>query len=675
MSRSLSLLFLLWSAIPLFGQATSSSDSLRFDPNAVDKSIEPCVDFYQYACGTWMKTHPIPADRSAWDPYYELAEKDAAIVRGILEGHEPGQGDDYRKVTTYYAACMDESTADKKGLQALDQDLRRIADIHTADDSAVALAGVQTLGADALFAFYSDQDLKDSAHVIATLDRGSLGMTDRDYYLKDDPENTKLRDQYRAHVGRMLELSGLSHDASSAGANAVVQLETKMAEAMPTREQQRDPTTQYHKLSLEELEHLIPSWPWRRYFLALGAQPVANINVTSPDYLQKMIAVWLGLGLEEQKAYLRWHVLHAVAAALPQKFAEEDFDFYGTHLRGTKEMQPRWKRCARLTNDALGEAVGKVFVERHFPSGEKERALAQIRSIQSAIRNDISTLDWMSDATRQEALRKLDVFRIKVGYPDHWRDYTGLEVRRDEALANALRANRFEFARQVQKIGKPVDRDEWFSLPQDIDGYQSAALVEIVFTAGLLQPPFFDPAMDDAVNFGAIGSVIGHELTHGFDDQGRKFDASGNLRDWWTEADGKEFDRRAKCVADEYSGFEATPGVKVNGNLTLGENTADNGGVRIALMALKSTLAEGQSDKANEKPGGFTPEQRFFIAFGQVWCNNMTPELLRLLAQSNPHSPPEFRVNGVVSNMPEFQQAFGCKQGQPMVRENACHVW
>jgi len=672
MLRACSLLFFFlgW-AVPFFGQTTSSPDSLRFDAKAVDKSVEPCADFYQYACGTWMKTHPIPPDRSAWDPYYELAEKNAAIVRGILEGRESGQGEDYRKVTAYYAACMDEPAVEEKGLQALDSDLLQIAQIRTADDSVVALARVETLGADALFAFYSDQDLKDSQNVIAALDHGSLGMTDRDYYLKDDPDSKKLRDDYRAHVGRMLELSGLSHDASLAGAEAVLLLETRMAEATPTREQQRDPTSQYHKLTLKELEHLIPTWPWRRYFLALGAPPISSLNVTSPEYLEKVIGVWQGLSLEEQKAYLRWQVLHALAAALPLKFVEEDFHFYGTLLRGAKEMQPRWKRCARLTNDALGEAVGKVFVTGHFPAGEKERALAQIRSIQTALRDDISKLDWMSDQTRQEALRKLEVFRIKVGYPDHWRDYTGLQVRGDDAVGNAIRAKRFEFARQVGQIGKAVDRDEWFSLPQDVDGYQSAALVEIVFTAGLLQPPFFDPTMDDAVNFGAIGRAMGHEFSHGFDDHGRKFDEHGNLRDWWTPEDSARFEQRAQCFVDEYSQLTVVDDKKLNGRLTLGENLADNGGLRLAYAGLQNQLA----GKPIPSIDGLTPEQRFFLAFAETQCGNIADQTARNRLLTDPHSPGRWRVNGTVRNMPEFQKAYACKATDPMVSAHSCRVW
>jgi len=631
----------------------------------------PCADFYQYACGTWMEKHPIPPDRSAWDPYYELAQKNEDAVRHILEGRAPGTTSDYRKVTRYYAACMDESAIEKQGMAPLRAELQRIAAIRAPADSITVLAAVQTLGADALFAFYPNQDLKNSDDVIANLDVGSLGMTDRDYYLNDDAGIKKLRDEYRAHVARMLEYSGVSTEAAQAGADAVLRLETEMARVRPTRVQQRDPVSQYHKLTRAQLDELVPRWPWAQYFAAMGTPPIAEVNVSSLESLRTVTGLWLGLPPAQQQAYLRWHIMHALAAALPAKVVEEDFHFYGTVLHGAQHMQPRWKRCARLTNDHLGEAVGKVFVKRHFSTEQTQRVLAEIRAVQAALRDDISTLSWMSDGTRQEALRKLDAFRIKVGYPGHWRDYSRLQVRAGDAIGNAVRANRFEFARQTAKIGKPVDRDEWFSLPQQVDGYQSASLVEIVFTAGFLQPPFFDSAVDDAVNFGAIGRAMGHEFTHAFDDHGRKFDEHGNLRDWWTAEDAARFQRRAQCFVDEYSQFVVVDDKKLNGQLTLGENIADNGGVRFAYTALAKQL-EGKSHAFIE---GLTPEQRFFLAFAKTQCANVADATARNRLLTDPHAPGRWRVNGTLRNFPEFRKAFACKASDPMVSPQPCRVW
>ena len=658
--------FLLLLSLALAAAPAAAPDPLRFDANAVDKAADPCADFYQYACGPWMKTHPIPPDRSAWDPYYELQEKNAAIARGILEGREPGEGDDYRKVTTYFAACMDEAAIEKQAMAPLRAELERLA-----GDSIGALAALHTLGTDALFSFYPAQDYRDSTQVIATLDLGWLGMTDRDYYLRDDEATKRLREEYRAYVGRMLEFSGLSAPAAQAGAEAVLRLEGELARARPTREERRDPARQYLPLTRAQLDELTPGWPWQKYFAAIGAPAIAKLNVTWPDALRTAMKLWAGLAPAEQQAYLRWHLMHEMAAALPAKVAEENFHFYGTALRGTKEMPPRWKRRARLTSEALGEAIGKVFVAGHLPAGQKQRVLAQVRAIQAALRDDIATLPWMSDATRRQALRKLDTYRIKVGHPDRFRDYGRLEVRAGDAFGNAVRASRFEFARQAAKIGKPVDRDEWFSLPHEVDGYESSARVEVVFTAGMLQPPFFDPAMDDAVNFGAIGRAMGHEFTHGFDDEGRKFDEHGNMRDWWTPEDAAQFQERARCVADEYSQFVVVDDQKLNGKLTLGENLADNGGTRLAYAALEKQLGE----KPREPIDGMTPEQRFFLAFAKTQCVNVADATARNRLLTDPHSPGRWRVNGTLRNVSEFQKAFACKAGDAMVSAQPCRVW
>ncbi len=671
MMLRIAVLFIIPALAVVAANGQSATDPLRFDDAAVDKSVSPCDDFYQYACGLWMKENPIPPDRSSWDPYYQLAEKTTAAVQAILEGREPGKGADYRKVQDFYAACMDEPGLEKRGLESLDHDWRRIDAVRKPAAAAIALARVETLGADALFAFYPNQDFKDAERVIATIDVGSLGMTDRDYYLKDDEETKKLREEYRAHVTRMLQAGGVAAADAAAGAAAVLRIETELARVSPTREQQRDPDNQYHKLTRAQLEALTPDWPWDQYFTVLGVPGVRQVNVTWPESLRVATSLWLALPAIEQRAYLRWQVMHALAAALPKQMAEEDFHFYGTVLRGTQQMAPRWKRCVRQTNDALGEAVGKVYVAGHFSAEQKQRAMTQIQAIQAALRDDLTTLDWMSMETRREALHKLEAFRIKIGYPGHWRDYSRLSVQRDDATGNAVRAKRFEFARQMAKIGKPVDRDEWFSLPQEVDGYQSASLVEIVFTAGLLQPPFFDAEMDDAVNFGAIGRAMGHEFTHGFDDHGRKFDENGTLRDWWTLEDSARFQERAQCFIDEYSRFPVVDDKKLNGQLTLGENLADNGGIRLAYQALEKRL--GSSPRTTVD--GLTPEQRFFLSFAKTQCGNTTAATLRNRLLTDPHSPGRWRVNGTLRNFGPFQEAFSCKAGNAMVSPHPCRVW
>jgi len=510
--------------------------------------------------------------------------------------------------------------------------------------------------------------------VIAGTDQGGLGLPDRDYYLKDDAKSVELRAKYLAHVQKMLELSGETATAAAADARAVVDLETALARASLERVKRRDPANIYHKMKVAELQALTPVFDWTAYLAAAAGPAVIELNVTVPDFFKAFNAQLDSTPLDAWKAYLRWHLLHENANLLPAAFVNENFAFYGQALTGAKELRPRWKRCVALVDSEMGEALGRRYVEATFGAEGKARTSKMVAALEAALERDLKTLPWMTDATKTQALGKLHAIANKIGYPDRWRDYSSLRIARGDALGNELRAEEFEVRRDLAKIGKTLDRSEWSMSPPTVNAYYSSLQNNINFPAGILQPPFYDNAMDDAVNFGGIGAVIGHELTHGFDDQGRKFAANGDLSDWWTAEDAKEFEKRAGCIADEYAAFTVAGDVHLNGKLTLGENTADNGGVRIAHMALVQTLAEAEKPA----PGvidGFTPEQRFFLGFGQVWCQNETEESARLRANVDPHSPGRYRVNGVVANMPEFQQAFGCKAGDAMVRENACRVW
>ncbi len=642
-----------------------------FASAATDAGPGPCDDFYAYACGPWLASHPIPADHSSWDPYFELAQKNAEALRAVLEGHDVGISEEARKVADLYASCMDQATIEDGGLSPLAPEIKRIEAVQSPAQAAAELATLQILDVDTIFTLSASQHPAKADQIIARMDMPELGMTDREYYLSDTAESLRLKTAYRAHVQQMLELSGLSAKAADAGAETVLSLETALAKVTPSNEQRRDPTTQHHVLPYAQLVALAPSFPWSDYFSALGIPTPNEIDVSAPDYLRAALKSWLELSAEQQRAYFRWQLVSTLSIDLPARFIDADFDFYGKALHGTQQPAPRWKRCTRLTNRHLGEAVGRVFVASHFPAASKEKVLSMIRAIQSALRDDIISLDWMSPATRKEALAKLDAFRIKVGYPDHWRDYSALEIRRNDAMGNTLRARRFEHARQMSKIGKPVDRDEWFSLPQDVDGYESDGLVEVVFTAGLLQPPFFDASLDDAANFGAIGRVIGHEFTHGFDDNGRHYDHAGNLRDWWSPADAKAFQQRAQCFVDEYSKFVVVDDQKLNGQLTLGENLADNAGMRLVYAALEARKAGASSAKVN----GLTPEQKLFTSFAQTQCTNTNAATLRNRLLTDPHSPGRFRVNGTLANMLEFQQAFSCKAGDAMVSPHPCRLW
>jgi putative endopeptidase len=658
-------------------QTTKAQDEPKpipsFDPSALDRSADACVDFYQFSCGNWLKNNPIPPDQSTWGRFNELAERNRAILRDILEdaAKPEKRTSNVQKVGDYYASCMDEDDINKKGVAVLKPEFERIAALKSKGDVTVLIAHLHRQGISALFEFGSGPDFKNAKEVIAQADQGGLSLPERDYYLKEDAKSVELRKGYVEHVTKMFKLLGDSPDKAAAEAAAVMSIETRLAKGSMEIVKRREPQNVYHKMTEKEWQALTPSLSWPKYLADMGTPSVTSLNVVVPDFFKTLEAELKEVSLDDLTTYLRWHLVHSQVSVLPNDFVNEDFNFFRKTLRGTKELQARWKRCVAATDGDLGEALGQAYVERVFPGEAKQRTLKMVNALEAALRQDIMGLPWMTETTKKQALVKLEAIQNKIGYPNKWRDYSTLKIVRGDALGNSLRANEFEVQRQLRKIGKPLDKQEWGMTPPTVNAYYNPLENNINFPAGILQPPFYDFKADDALNFGGIGAVIGHELTHGFDDQGRQFDKDGNLSDWWTPEDAKAFEQRAQCLVDEYASFVAVDDVHLNGKLTLGENTADNGGLRIAHMARQSA----QGDKPVEKIDGFTPEQRLFLGWGQIWCQNQTDQTARLRAQVDPHSPGKYRVNGVVRNMPEFQKAWGCKPGQPMVPENACRVW
>ena len=658
------------------GSHTSEPQQIpTFDSAALDKSADPCVDFYQFSCGGWLKSNPIPPDQASWGRFNELAERNRTILRGILEkaASAKTRDADEQKIGDYYASCMDESAINSKGTAVLKPIFDRIDAVKDKNELPELLAYLHRQGFNVFFGFSSSPDFKNAKEVIAEADQGGLSLPDRDYYLKTDAKSEELRKQFVQHVTNMFKLLGDSPEKAAQEATVVMNIETALAKGSMDRVDRRDPEKIYHKISEQDWQALTPSLSFAQYVTGIRSPTFSSLNVVAPDFFKALNSELGSTSLDDLKTYMRWHVVSEQSEYLPEPIDKEHFDFYGRILTGAKEQRARWKRCTAAADGDIGEALGKVYVKKSFPPEAKARTLAMVKELEAALSKDIQGLDWMTEATKKQALIKLEAIQNKIGYPNKWRDYSALKIVRGDALGNSLRANEFEFNRQVQKIGKPFDKSEWLMTPPTVNAYYQPSENDINFPAGILQPPFYDFKADDAVNFGGIGAVIGHELTHGFDDEGRQFDAEGNLHDWWTEQDGKAFEQRAQCLVDEYNGFVAVDDVHENGKLTLGENTADNGGLRIALMALLASMSHDARVPA--RLDGYTPEQRLFLGWGQIWCENQRPEAERLQALTNEHSLGRFRANGVVSNMPEFQKAWGCKAGQPMVRQNACRVW
>ena len=671
------LLFCVFS----FGQSSTPAKSAPgFSIDTIDKSVDPCVDFYEYACGNWIKKAEIPPDQSQWVSFVELHERNMDIMRGILEKASKGGASRNaidQKIGDMYGSCMDENTVNSKGLAALKPELDRIDAVKDKQSLIDEIARVHMMGANPLFAFYSASDLHNADQVIAYIDQGGLSAPDRDYYLKDDDKTKAVRQHlvdYMTEVFSLASKEGVQAGTPAQDADTVLRIETAIAKAEMDRTARRDPKTRDHKMSRDEAVSLASNFYLDRYFHDVKAPNFTQLNVGNPDFFKQINAVLDSESLDSLKTYVKWHLLNSSAPWLSQPYVDANFKWQQA-LTGQKEIQARWKRCTNLVDRELGEALGQRYVEVAFPPESKARMLKMVHALEKSLGEDIQNLSWMSEETKKQAAVKLAAINNKIGYPDVWREYSSVAIKPGDLLGNVQRASEFESKREINKIDKPLDRKEWGMTPPTVNAYYSPSYNEIVFPAGILQPPFFDPKMDDAVNFGGIGLVIGHELTHGFDDQGRKFDPHGNLHDWWTKEDGEEFEKRAACVANEYSSFTAVDDLKLNGKLTLGENTADNGGARVSLMALDHVIADDKSGKESQQIDGYTPQQRFFLGFGRVWCEKRRPEVARMRVLVDPHSPGKWRVNGVVQNMPEFEKAWSCKAGQPMVSENACHVW
>jgi len=648
--------------------------SPSLDLSDLDRSVDPCEDFYKFSCGGWQKNNPIPADQARWSVYGKLADENQQFLWGILR--EAAAAKDrtpvQQKIGDYFWACMDTAAIDRRGYDPLKPGLARVNALDTRAKLIAAIAGIHhELPGTYFFGSGTQQDDADSNTVIASVGAGGLGLPDRDYYLKTDVKSVTLREQYAAYIVKLMGMIGEPEARAKADADAVMRIETALAKASLTRVDRRDPHKVYHKMTLAELHGLDPAIDWAAYFATQGVAGVASLNVSQPEFMKAVDAELTTESLDALRAYLRFHLATAEAPSLAMPFQQAQFDFFSTTLRGVPSMPPRWKTCTRQVDRSLGEALGQEFVRRTFSASMKAETQKMTEQVETAMGEEIAGLDWMSPETKQEALRKLHAIRNKIGYPETWRDYSALTIKRDDYFGNVLRAIQFEDAREWRKLGKPVDRNEWGMTPPTVNAYFDSKMNDINFPAGVLQPPLYDAKLDDAPNYGDTGSTIGHELTHAFDDEGRQFDSNGNLHDWWTAADAKGFEDRINCIRDQYAGYVVVDDIHINSKLTSGEDVADLGGTLLAYIAWKKQT-EGMTLASRD---GFTPDQRYFVGMAQWACENDRPENLRVSAATDPHSPGVARVNGVVVNMPEFQKAFSCKAGQAMVKEKVCRVW
>ncbi len=668
-------IFMLGLTSSAFCQSEKNADEIN--KKDMDLSVSPATDFFQYVNGTWLKNTEIPAAYSGWGSFYILGDENLTKLKNILTNVEKlksvKKGSSEQLVGDFYASGMDSANIEKQGYKPIEKDLNAVDAIKNLNDFYKELAKVQLGYSNPLFSFGAGTDEKNSKMNIAQLFQSGLGMPDRDYYLKDDDKTKTIREDYTQLIKKLFSLIGYDETKASKSAEDIMNLETQLAKASMPRVEMRNPNKIYHKMTMKELISLSPDFNWNEYFANIGTKEPKDINVAQPDFVKEINNVVKNTPIENLKEYLKWNIIRTAAPYLSDNFVDAEFNFFGKVLNGTKEMQPRWKRVMGTVNGQIGMELGKLFVKEYFPPYAKKRALELVHNLMASLKARIENLEWMSPETKKAALKKLAAFTVKIGYPDKWKSYKGLVITRDSYFGNVLNTSIYETKKNLAKIGKPVDKSEWGMTPQTVNAYYNPSNNEIVFPAGILQPPFFNPNADDAINYGGIGCVIGHEMTHGFDDQGRQYDASGNLKDWWTKQDEENFNKRAERIVDQFDNYIAVDTLHVNGKLTEGENIADLGGVNISFDAFKKT-AEYKSGKSID---GFTPAQRFFISYATIWRIKNRPERLRLRVKVDPHSPEQYRVDGPLSNTPAFWQAFDVKPGDPMRRsgDKLVKIW